>query len=267
VTAPRSGDLPNLYVVEQEGQVYKLQGGTRTLFLDIRSLVSCCGERGLLGIAFDPQFATNDLLYVNYTNVRGDTRVARYRANASHTGVLLSTRRLLFALAQPASNHNGGRLQFGPNGRLYTGQGDGGGSCDPAGRAQNLRSRHGKLLSLNPRNIGAGWRIAPTGPQPVGFSFTARTGACTSATSGRARGRDRHLPSARQDARELRDAYEGRAKRLLTGRLREPGARSGRSVYGPPRARSPAATSPRQQHARLRGFYYFADFCSAASGD
>ena len=88
VTAPRSGDPSGtLYVVEQEGQVYKLQGGTRTLFLDIRSLVSCCGERGLLGIAFDPQFATNDLLYVNYTNVRGDTRVARYRANASHTGV------------------------------------------------------------------------------------------------------------------------------------------------------------------------------------
>ena len=167
VTAPRSGDPSGtLYVVEQEGQVYKLQGGMRTLFLDIRSLVSCCGERGLLGIAFDPQFATNDLLFVNYTNVRGDTRVARYRANASHTGVLLSTRRLLFALAQPASNHNGGRLQFGPNGRLYTGQGDGGGSCDPGGRAQNLRSRHGKLLSLNPRNIGAAWRIRKIAESP-----------------------------------------------------------------------------------------------------
>jgi glucose/arabinose dehydrogenase len=178
VTAPRSGDPSGtLYVVEQEGQVYKLQGGTRSLFLDIRSLVSCCGERGLLGIAFDPQYATNDLLYVNYTNVRGDTRVARYRANASHTGVLLGTRRLLLSLDQPEANHNGGRLQVGPNGRLYSGQGDGGGSCDPGGRAQNLRSRHGKLLSLDPRNIGAGWRIDAYGLRnPWGYSFDRANG-------------------------------------------------------------------------------------------
>ncbi|MGH3016082.1 MAG: PQQ-dependent sugar dehydrogenase, partial [Gaiellaceae bacterium] len=145
VTAPRSGDpTGTLYVVEQEGQIWKWRRGTRRLFLDIRSVVSCCGERGLLGLAFDPQYGSNDLLYVNYTNNAGDTRVVRYRANAVHTRALPSTRRLLLSVNQPFSNHNGGHVAFGPNGRLYTGLGDGGGSCDPGGRAQSLGSRLGK---------------------------------------------------------------------------------------------------------------------------
>ena len=272
VTAPRSGDPSGtLYVVEQEGQVYKLQGGTRTLFLDIRSLVSCCGERGLLGIAFDPQFATNDLLYVNYTNVRGDTRVARYRANASHTGVLLSTRRLLFALAQPASNHNGGRLQFGPTGRLYTGQGDGGGSCDPAGRAQNLRSRHGKLLSLNPRNIGAGWRIDAYGLRnPWGYSFDRANGRLYIGDVGQNRWEevDTLAPARLGGVPENFgwDAFEGRYRSTCgTGGLRGPSGHV-RPISSYSHSLGCSITGGFAYRGRrmfgIRGWYHFADYCS-----
>ena len=252
VTAPRSGDPSGtLYVVEQEGQVYKLQGGTRTLFLDIRSLVSCCGEQGLLGIAFDPQYATNDLLYVNYTNVETATRASRATGRTPRTPrALPATRRLLFALDQPAGNHNGGRLHFGPNGRLYSGQGDGGGSCDPGGRAQNLRSLHGKLLSLNPRNIGAGWRIDAYGLRnPWGYSFDRANGRLYIGDVGQNRWEevDTLSPSRLGGTPENFgwDAFEGRARSTCaTGGLRGPGGTSGRSRSTATRsaARSPGAS-------------------------
>jgi glucose/arabinose dehydrogenase len=273
VTAPRSGDpTGTLYVVEQEGQVFKLQGGTRTLFLDIRSLVSpCCGERGLLGLAFDPQFGSNHLFYVNYTNVSGDTRIARYRANASHTGVVPGSRRLLFTLNQPAANHNGGHLQFGPNGRLYTGQGDGGGGCDPGGRAQNLRSRHGKLLSLNPRSIGSGWRIAAYGLRnPWGYSFDRANGRLYIGDVGQGRWEEVNTlaPSRLGGTPEnfMWDPYEGRVRSgCSTGGLRGPGSRIRPiSVYS-----HSVGCSITGGHVYrgsnmpgVRGFYHFGDFCS-----
>ena len=272
VAAPRSGDPSGtLYVVEQEGQVYKLQGGTRTLFFDIRSLVSCCGERGLLGIAFDPQYATNDLFYVNYTNVNGDTRVVRYRANAAHTDTLAGSRRLLFSLDQPAGNHNGGRLAFGPNGRLYTGQGDGGGSCDPGGRAQNMRSRHGKLLSMNPRNVGAGWRIDAYGLRnPWGYSFDRANGRLYIGDVGQDDWEevDTLAPSRLGGTPENFgwDAFEGRARSgCSTGGLRGPGGHVRPiSVYS--HSLGCSITGGFAYRGRnmfgIRGWYHFGDFCS-----
>ena len=173
VTAPRRGDPAwTLYVVEQEGQIWRLNGGTRSLFLDITDLTDADAERGLMGLAFDPNYQSNHFIYINYTNINGDTRIARYTANAAHTAVNESTRRQLLSLDQPTPIHHGGRLVFAPNGRLITAQGDGGGACDPRGRAQDLRSRHGKLLSLNPRAISAGWRIDAYGLRnPWGVSF------------------------------------------------------------------------------------------------
>lgn len=271
VTAPRSGDPSGtLYVVEQEGEVWKLEGGSRTRFLDIRSLVSCCGEQGLLGIAFDPQYGTNDFFYVNYTNVNGDTRVVRYRANPAHTAAL-SERRILLQLHQPASNHNGGRLQFGPNGRLYTGQGDGGGSCDPGGRAQNLRSKHGKLLSINPRALGAGWRIDAYGLRnPWGYSFDRANGRLYIGDVGQGMWEevDTLAPGRLGGTPEnfMWDAYEGRVRSgCSTGGLRGPGARIrpisvyshslGCSITGGYSYRGSDIPA-------LRGWYFFADFCS-----
>jgi glucose/arabinose dehydrogenase len=172
VNAPRGAPAGTLYVVEQGGYVRRLEGGSKTLFLDIHNLVSGGGEQGLLSIAFDPKFATNHLFYVNYTNVNGDTRVVRYRTNPAVTQADESTRKVILSVAQPYDNHNGGQLAFGPNGRLYVGMGDGGSGCDPGNRAQNLSTRLGKLLSANPRNIPAGWRIDGYGLRnPWRFSF------------------------------------------------------------------------------------------------
>ena len=272
VTAPKSGDpAGTLYVVEQDGQVYKLEGSTRTLFLNIGGLVACCGEQGLLGIAFDPQYGSNNFVYVNYTNVNGDTRVVRYTANAAHTSVNTGSRRLLFSLNQPFSNHNGGRLQFGPNGRLYTGQGDGGSGCDPGGRAQNLRSKHGKLLSLNPRNIGAGWRIDAYGLRnPWGYSFDRRNGRIYIGDVGQGRYEEVDtLPRHRLGGTPenfMWDAYEGFARSGCgTSGLRGPGARI-RPISAYSHALGCSITGGYNYRGHtipaLRGWYFFADFCS-----
>jgi glucose/arabinose dehydrogenase len=272
VAAPRSGDPSGtLYVVEQEGQVHRLRGGNRSLFFDIRSIVGCCGEQGLLGIAFDPNWGSNNYFYVNYTNRSGDTRVARYRANAAHTAVVPGSRRLLFALNQPSSNHNGGRLAFGRNGRLYTGQGDGGGSCDPGGRAQNLGSRHGKLLSMNPRRIRAGWRIDAYGLRnPWGYSFDRSNGRLYIGDVGQGAWEEVDTLAAFRlggtPENFMWDAYEGRVRSgCSTGGLRGPGARVRPiSVYS--HSLGCSITGGYVYRGRsmpgARGFYYFGDFCS-----
>ena len=272
VAAPRHGDPSGtLYVVEQEGQIWRLRGGTRTLFLDIRSLVGCCSERGLLGLAFDPNYGTNHLFYVNYTNTSGNTRVARYRANPAHTATVAGSRRLLLSLNQPASNHNGGQLQFAANGRLYAGTGDGGGGCDPGGRAQNLRSRHGKLLSLDPRRIGRGWRIDAYGLRnPWGFSFDRANGRLYIGDVGQGRYEevDTLAPSRLGGRPEnfMWDVYEGRVRSgCSTGGLKGPGARI-RPINVYSHSLGCSITGGHVYRGRnmfgIRGWYHFADFCS-----
>lgn len=271
VTAPRSGD-PNgtLYVVEQEGQIWKRRDGDNRLFLDIRNVVSCCGERGLLGLAFDPGYATNHFVYVSFTNNGGDTRVVRYRANDAHTRVREGTRRTLIRVSQPAGNHNGGRLAFGPDGRLYLGLGDGGGSCDPAGRAQNLRSRLGKLLSIDPRALGSGWRMDGYGLRnPWGVSFDRQTGRLYIADVGQSRWEEVNTRrrSALGGKREnyLWDVYEGRERgTCANGGLRGNGTRVfpvsayshsvGCSITG--------GHAYRGSNLASKGWYYFGDYCS-----
>ena len=177
VAAPRAAPAGTIYVVEQGGYIWRVQGAAKAIFLDIHDLVTSGGEQGLLSIAFDPAFASNHFFYVDYTNLDGNTRVVRYRTNAAGTRANEATRKVLLRVHQPYSNHNGGQLAFGPNGRLYVGMGDGGSGCDPGQRAQNLRSRLGKLLSLNPRNIAAGWRIDGYGLRnPWRFSFDRSLG-------------------------------------------------------------------------------------------
>jgi glucose/arabinose dehydrogenase len=140
-----------LYVVEQAGIVRVVRNGTLQpgAFLDVRDRVACCGEQGLLGLAFHPRYASNGRLYVNFTNNAGDTRVVEFRANAARTAVNERTGRVLLAVPQPYSNHNGGDLVFGRDGFLYVPLGDGGAGGDPQNRAQDMRTRLGKLVRVN----------------------------------------------------------------------------------------------------------------------
>ena len=127
-TAP--GQPNRLYVVEQAGTIRYVEGGRIAgTLLDIRSRVGSGGERGLLSVAFSPAYEHDHLLYVDYTDKAGDTRVVAFRSRKDRA-VLASARQLLF-VEQPYPNHNGGQLQFGPDGLLYVGMGDGGAQGDP----------------------------------------------------------------------------------------------------------------------------------------
>jgi glucose/arabinose dehydrogenase len=145
-----SSEPDRLYVVEQAGVIRVLVKGRlrREPFLDIRRLVLSGGEQGLLSMAFHPNYAKNRRFYVNYTDRRGGTRVVEYRSNG--TRALTTTARQLLFVAQPYPNHNGGQLQFGPDGLLYVGMGDGGSGGDPENRAQNLSTLLGKLVRIDP---------------------------------------------------------------------------------------------------------------------
>jgi glucose/arabinose dehydrogenase len=149
--ASNRGEPGRIYVVEQGGLVKMVENGaTRsTPFLDVRSGVSCCGEQGLLSIAFHPDYPTVRRIYANFTNNAGDTRVVEYRVNAALTQAARSTARVLLKIDQPYGNHNGGQLVFGPDRYLYVPTGDGGAGGDPGNRAQRRSSRLGKLLRLN----------------------------------------------------------------------------------------------------------------------
>ena len=136
-----------IYVAQQSGRVVRyLVNGKSTVTLDLSSLTKAEGERGLLGLVFHPNGKS---LFVNYTNIGGDTVVARYAMKPDGTA-LRSSRVVLFTLRQPYANHNGGGLAFGPNGRLFIGTGDGGSGGDPQRRALDPKSRFGKMLSVNP---------------------------------------------------------------------------------------------------------------------
>ncbi|HEX4746985.1 MAG TPA: PQQ-dependent sugar dehydrogenase [Gaiellaceae bacterium] len=169
------GEAGATYVVEQPGRVLRLRGGKRSVFLDIRSLVQYGGEQGLLGLAFHPNYARNRLFYVGYTSKSGSNTVARFRSNGSKA--LRTSRKLLLEVRDPYGNHNGGHLAFGPDGRLYTSIGDAGSGGDPEDRAQNPRSRFGKLLALDVSKPGGTWTIDALGLRnPWRFSFDRLTG-------------------------------------------------------------------------------------------
>jgi glucose/arabinose dehydrogenase len=155
MTAP-SNDRTRLFIVEQGGLIRVFDVTTNSLlappFLNIVSLISIAGgEEGLLGLAFDPQYATNRQFYVYYTNITGNIVIARYLRNAANSNPAdASSATTLLTVVHPNfSNHNGGMLAFGPDGCLYAGVGDGGGG-DPNDNGQSLTTRLGKLLRINP---------------------------------------------------------------------------------------------------------------------
>jgi hypothetical protein len=160
------------FIVEQSGRIRVAQPGaaTSTLFLDITSRILSGGERGLLGLAFHPQFSTNGLYYLNYTRrPDGATVVAEYRNGVEQ--------RVLFTVLQPYENHNGGMIEFGPDGYLYIGVGDGGAGNDPENHAQNPSDLLGKFLRIDVDSPNSGPEIFAIGfRNPWRFSFDRLTG-------------------------------------------------------------------------------------------
>jgi glucose/arabinose dehydrogenase len=150
----RSGD-PTLYVVEQPGRVVAVDAatGAARVVLDVTDVTDASGERGLLGLEFAP---SGGLAYVNYTDAAGDTVIAEMPVDATGT-FDRGAERVLMQVDQPYANHNGGDLEFGPDGLLYIGLGDGGSGGDPERRALDTSTVLGKLLRIDP---------TPSGDQP-----------------------------------------------------------------------------------------------------
>jgi glucose/arabinose dehydrogenase len=155
-----------LFVVEQSGRVEVLRGGRRLgrPFLDISGLVSYGGERGLLSIAFPPDYPRSRRFYVYYTDKRGNIRVDEFKRRSA-TRAARGSRRAVIDIPHPVNaNHNGGQLQFLGN-LLYLGTGDGGSGGDPPNNAQNRRVLLGKLLRIDPRPSGGRpYSIPPANP-------------------------------------------------------------------------------------------------------
>ena len=149
-----------LFVVEQRGTVRVVQNGKLVsgLFMDIRDRVSAGGERGLLGLAFHPDFETNRRLFVYYTRADGDIVISRFTTNEARTNVDESSAAPLEVIEHSQySNHNGGALAFGPDGYLYIGVGDGGLSGDPYGAGQDRTNQLlGKVLRIDVDGSGSG---------------------------------------------------------------------------------------------------------------
>lgn len=158
-TAPtevvNAGDS-RLFVAEQGGmiKIVNVDGLVNASpFLNISGFISSGGERGLLGLAFHPQYETNGYFYVNYTNPAGNTVVARYTRDMANPDAADPNSKVeLLTVQQPFSNHNGGCLRFGPDGYLYIAMGDGGSGGDPNSNAQNKNSLLGKLLRIDVNN-------------------------------------------------------------------------------------------------------------------
>jgi glucose/arabinose dehydrogenase len=205
VTAVR-GQPGTLYVVEQTGRIRRVRNGRVTgTLLDIRRRVVCCGEQGLLSVAFHPRYAQNGRFFVYYT--APENRVVEYRRGRAV--------RTLLNLRDPYGNHNGGQLAFGPDGRLYAGTGDSGGGGDPDDNAQDLGSRFGKLLAINVGRRGARWQTVGYGLRnPWRFSFDRQTGDLYIGDVGQSSWEEVDFTPRRSPGLENYgwDVYEGRSR-------------------------------------------------------
>ncbi|HEX5012801.1 MAG TPA: PQQ-dependent sugar dehydrogenase [Candidatus Limnocylindrales bacterium] len=282
------------FVVEQTGYVRTIEDGapSGTPFLNVSNRVVCCGERGLLGLAFHPKFATNGRLYVNYTRASdGATVVDEYRVTSNPNNVdENATRRQLLAIAQPYANHNGGGMAFGPDGYLYIGMGDGGSGGDPQDRAQNLNSLLGKMLRIdvNGTSSDKAYRVPATNPyvgrsgldeiwarglrNPWRWSFDRVTGDLWIADVGQGAWEEVNRATASGgggrganfgwDDMEGRHCYEPMSGCLTAGRAL-PMVEYAHAVTGTDNCSITGGYVYRGVHfPLLRGGYFFADYCS-----
>jgi len=287
ITAPR-GDLDRLFIVEQGGRIRILKDGKLLSqpFLDIGSLTLGSGERGLLGLAFHPNYMQNGHFFVDYTDrSSGATMVVRYTVSSNpDVADASSAKKVLGPISQPYSNHNGGGLEFGPDGYLYISFGDGGSGNDPGCRAQSGSTMLGKLLRID---IDAGsqpYKVPTDNPfvknssvlneiwalglrNPWRFSFDRGTG-------------DLYIGDVGQVTREEIDIQPGQSKggENYGWRIKE-GTLCHLTCAGAPACTSSQLVDPVVEHGRtearsiiggavyrgcaipdLRGTYFYADY-------
>jgi len=162
-----------LFVLEQPGRIRVIRDGRLLAepYLDLTRRIASGGERGLLGLAFSPTFATDGRLYVNYTDRDGNTVVSELLApDPAADRADPASERVLLVIDQPYSNHNGGALAIGPDGLLWIATGDGGSGGDPQGNGQRLDTLLGKLLRIDPRPAGGAPYAIPADNPFVGRS-------------------------------------------------------------------------------------------------
>jgi glucose/arabinose dehydrogenase len=161
LTAP-PGDFTRLFVVEKNGRIRIVKDGVLLpdAFLDLSAQVSSGSEQGLLGLAFDPEYTTNGHFVVHYTDVAGNTVLSRFQAGADPDRADPASERVILTAIQPAPNHNGGQVTFGPDGFLYLGLGDGGSGGGPG---QDLSDLLGSILRIDVRT-GDPYTVPPDNP-------------------------------------------------------------------------------------------------------
>jgi len=168
ITAPRL-DPNRLFIVEQTGAIRIVKHGSLlpTPFLDLAGMVSDASEQGLLSLAFHPDYESNGRFFVNYTDLGGDTVIARYDVSADPDIADAASALILFTVDQPFSNHNGGLNAFGPDGYLYVGMGDGGSGNDPLEAGQDDSTILGKMLRIDVDVVASPFYGAPAdNPDP-----------------------------------------------------------------------------------------------------
>jgi glucose/arabinose dehydrogenase len=280
-----------LFIVEQVGRIKWIKpfsgNLTPTLFMNIDPRVGSSGnEQGLLGLAFPPDFEQTGKFYVNYTNNTGNTVISRFSASAANPDTArAASEEILLTITQPYSNHNGGCIQFGRDGYLYIGMGDGGSAGDPQGFAQNNQSLLGKMLRIDVSGA-SGYSIPVDNPftsagdnirdeiwakglrNPWKFSFDRVSGDMWIADVGQSAAEEVNFQSANSTGAENYGwkCYEGNASYsgcTITQNLVYPiytyphsGANSGCSITGGYVYRS-------NVYSDLVGRYFFADYCTA----
>lgn len=280
VTSP-AGD-PRLFVVEQPGRIRIVRDGElrSAPFLDLSRRVSFGGERGLLGLAFHPDYARNGLFYVDFTDSAGDTRVERYHVSPRDPDAAdPRSGRLVLRVAQPYANHNGGMIAFGPDGKLWIGMGDGGSGGDPHGNGQNPATLLGKLLRIDV-DAGEPYRIPADNP------FVARAGARPEIWALGMRNPWRFSFDRGSPTLVVGDVGQDRWEEIDVVDSRTPGldfgwnVREGRHAYGAPRPApehlvEPLIDYPHDEGCsvtggyvyrgraipQVRGAYFFSDYC------
>lgn len=243
------GDPEALWVLEQAGRVVRIVGEEGTLALDLGDRVRTGTEQGLLGLAFDPAFATNRRLFLHWSDPAGDTRVAEFRARADGRSIEPDPVRELLFVDQPEENHNGGQLAFGPDGRLYLGLGDGGGAFDPERRAQDPASLLGKVVAVDVDAEVPRWEVVLTGLRnPWRFSFDPALAEVWVADVGQDRVEEVNRVRLEVDEAPKNlgwSAYEGR-QRLV-----------GHEVVGPGELVFPVATYSHDEGCSVTGGFVY----------